>query len=302
MAKPDKPLLSMGAKGTLGDSLTFTTSHSIDSVRRKPLPAYRRTLSQAYQRWDYQDAISYWRTLTTDQKAAYRATASRRHIPIFASFISDYLATLPDIAGRWHLDELTGTTAYDSGKQANHGTITGTTPVSGQIGYARYFNGVTDRIVIPNSPTTNPTTAITLAILIQFHSIDVLDEFFSKNRTVDTTKTGYALYQWNNLLHFTLGLGAATWETLDFTHVPDLLLSYLICTWNGTTQTTYVDGIYDNSRPCSGVIVPNTHDLTFATSVLLANFTNCTIHHAFVLNRGITAQDARRISQRRYPQ
>ncbi|GAJ14702.1 unnamed protein product, partial [marine sediment metagenome] len=50
MAKLKKPLLSLGARGTIADTLTFQKRQGIDLVKRKPVPSQPRTLPQMYQR------------------------------------------------------------------------------------------------------------------------------------------------------------------------------------------------------------------------------------------------------------
>ena len=65
--------------------------------------------------------------------------------------------------GLWHFDETgvgTGSTAYDSTTNNNHGTATGTTLTEGFYGKARSFNGSSDNISIPGQsiPTGNQIT------------------------------------------------------------------------------------------------------------------------------------------------
>jgi hypothetical protein len=48
-------------------------------------------------------------------------------------------------------------TATDSSGKANHGTLIGTQCVNGALGKALLFNGVSDYVEVPDSPTLNPT-------------------------------------------------------------------------------------------------------------------------------------------------
>lgn len=167
MAKLKNPLLSLDAKGTLGDALTYQDTIAPKVVRKKPIPAYRRTLAQAYQRWDYEDAIARWHTLSEATKAAWRAVGSRKHMTGFAAFMSDYLKTLPELLGRWTLDERVGAIAYDTSKNTNHGTIYGTTPAPGVIDSGRYFDAVDDYIDCGNHPSLNPDSEFTVYAFVK---------------------------------------------------------------------------------------------------------------------------------------
>ena len=153
MSKLKTPLLSLGATGTVADSLTFTRRRRTDIVQEKPIPSDPMTLPQMYQRWDYQDGISYWQTLTNAQKQVYKSAGSRRHMTGFAYFMHWYLKNLPDLAGRWRLDEGSGAIAYDSSKNANHGIYIGTTPTTGIINGGRLFDGLNDNIPCGSDPS-----------------------------------------------------------------------------------------------------------------------------------------------------
>jgi len=160
MAKLKQPLLSLGAAGTLGGVLTFTKPDSKGRVRRKPIPTYTNTLVQQYQRWDYQDAVHFWYSLTPAQKTAFRPTASRFHMTTFAAVVRYYLRNLPDLLARWRLDRPMIATTPDSSKNTNTGTVFGCSPASGIIGDAFYFDGINDSVHFPtpiNSPSGNWT-------------------------------------------------------------------------------------------------------------------------------------------------
>jgi len=165
MTKTHNPLLSLGAHGTIADMVTFQESRQSTIARKKPTPSYRRTLLQQYQRWDYQDAYYYWQTLTSSQKNAYRAIASRRHIPIYAAFMRDYLTNLPDLLGRWHLDRVTTPSTPDSSRNSNPGTIFGVSPTPAVISWGYLADGLDDYIDFGSSPLFNFTSqAFTLEL------------------------------------------------------------------------------------------------------------------------------------------
>ena len=165
MAKPKSPLLSLGAKGTIGDALTFQKRGRDTIAREKPIPKDPYSLNQAYQRWDYRDYAYLWTLLSSSDKQVYRTKASRYHITGFSQFMRESLKTLTDLEGRWHLDEATGAVAQDSSKNTNHGTIIGASSVDGIIDLARHLDGVNDEINCGNDLSLRPE-AITVEFFI----------------------------------------------------------------------------------------------------------------------------------------
>ena len=72
MAKPKKPLLSFGAKGTIADALTFQKRGQATIARKKPIPKDPESPGQLTQRQVYLEAIDAWHALTTQEKEAWR--------------------------------------------------------------------------------------------------------------------------------------------------------------------------------------------------------------------------------------
>ena len=106
----------------------------------------------------------------------------------------------PESAGHWKLDEGSGTTAYDSSGNGNHGTLTnGPSWTSGKIGGAVSFDGADDYVQVPDSNTLDLANALTLAMWIK-PAIAIpspYDYFYTLlmkwHGTGDQWRTGYAL-------------------------------------------------------------------------------------------------------------
>lgn len=167
MAKPKNPLLSLGAKGTIADTLTFQKRGREHIVREKPIPTDPYSLAQAYQRWDYRDYAYLWTLLSNADKQIYRTKASKYHITGFSLWMREHLKTLPDIVGRWHLDEKAGALAHDSSRNSNNGVIFGASPVSGLIDGAYYFDGINDYIDCGNHHSFNLTGKLFIEFFIK---------------------------------------------------------------------------------------------------------------------------------------
>ncbi|MBA7588758.1 hypothetical protein ES708_30826 [subsurface metagenome] len=72
MAKPKKPLLSLAARGTIADSLTFQKRGRRTIAREKPIPKDPRSEAQLAQRDRYKEAVASWHSLTLEEKEAWR--------------------------------------------------------------------------------------------------------------------------------------------------------------------------------------------------------------------------------------
>ena len=71
------------------------------------------------------------------------------------------------LIGYWRFDEGTGTTAKDSSKNRNDGTVTGAKWVKGVMGSALQFNGVNDYVNVPAPKRGAPDKAVTVEAWIQ---------------------------------------------------------------------------------------------------------------------------------------
>ena len=122
MAKPKSPLLSLGARGTIADSLTFQKRGRATIAREKPIPENPRSEAQLAQRQVYRDAISAWRALTAEGKEAWRGVCpSLSPYHCFMRSELKYVAPLPP--------ELTLYQYYNTG-DATHFTVNDTSWVA----------------------------------------------------------------------------------------------------------------------------------------------------------------------------
>lgn len=175
MAKPRSPLLSLGARGTIGDALTYQKRGQDTIARKKPIPKDPYSLAQAYQRWDHRDYAYLWTLESEASKQTYRTRASRYHITGFNLWMKEHLRDLPDLAGRWHLDEQAGANVRDSSPNNNHGTLYGALHQVGRIGRCLYFDDINDYVRFPFSSTLNITDAITLEAFVYPSTLDSND-------------------------------------------------------------------------------------------------------------------------------
>ena len=152
MAKLKNPLLSLGATGSLSDSLTFTRRRGVDIAERKPRLPYFLTLPVQYQRWLYQDYAYYWTQQSLATKQIYASAGVPFHLTGFQYWMKYHLTNLPDIIGWWKFDQAIAGLTPDSSLYNYPGTIIGCTPVTGIIGDALLFDGLNDQVNFGDHP------------------------------------------------------------------------------------------------------------------------------------------------------
>lgn len=301
MTKQKAPLLSLGARGTLGDTLTYQHRSNTDYARQKPTPTDPRSLAQLYQRWDYHDYAYQWHSLTGAQKLAWRIAGSAIGLPAFAAYMRDRLNTLPDIVGRWRLDERSGSVAADSSKNNNPGTVIGALPTPGLIDYARDFDGVDDGINLGSLAGILPATVFTY--LTFFYSTDV-----SAERWVFAAWPGggneYILFRIKNSKlqcfifqsdhvqkggQFITALQGSTWY-----HVAIVA--------DGTVLTAYLNGIQDARTFAYDGTLNSDSTASFTIGFTGAGVTwKGKLDHCILYNRVLSLPEILTHSERRYP-
>lgn len=153
MTKTRTPFFSLGARGSVGRSITAQRRGSATLFREKPLPSDPFSLPQAYQRWLYEDYAYLWTKQNAATKQTYATAGSRFHLTGFQYWMKAMLSTLPNISALYHLDTGETITAIDFSKNSNHGAIFGASPTDGLIDGSFYFDGLNDYVNCGNDPT-----------------------------------------------------------------------------------------------------------------------------------------------------
>jgi len=301
VTKLKSPALSLGAKGTLGDTITFQRRLGTNFAREKPIPTDPRSLAQIYQRWDYQNGISYWNTLSNAQKQTYKTAASRHHMTGFAYFMRYYLNNLPDILARWRLDGHSGAIAPDSSKNNYNGIVVGASPVTGYIDGAYYFDGLNDRITCGFIPT-NTITAYT--VLIWFKTTIIAGiPLLTNDRTAPIARGSLFLgLDINRIYHWNLT------TTGPHLHQPaqvynDNLWHLVAYRYNGTIMETFYDNINLGNFACTGTLIQPTADTMLGArdDIPVSSFYTGDEDHVLFFTRALSDADLTRHFERRYP-
>lgn len=152
----------------------------------------------------------------------------------------------PDYMGVWHQGTPTSASASDSTAHGNNGTIHGATATTGKIGGATAYAAASSQYVdVPNTQSLEPTAAVTLSCWIKPASSQP-DGYANPAGCLtdgggdgygfwlnDTSPQPYAAIGGSNV-ELTSSLATGTW-------------SHLVLTYDGSTQSIYLNGALNNS-------------------------------------------------------
>lgn len=301
MAKTKTPFLSLGARGTIAREITAQKRGSATLLRRKPTPAYRRTLPQLYQRWLYEDYIAWWNDLSPAEKQPWNAAGSRKHMLGIAAWLQDRLSTLPDIVGWWRLDEKDGATVRDSSKNANDGTVFGALPTTGVINGAYSFDRLDDYITFGVSPDFEVLTNFTIETFIRVQVDPGWSTPIKKGLIAGSWNISWMLYCDPTVFRFyayKAGLAVLFQPSATYTHGKT---HHVAGTFDGSTAIIYLDGIEANrTEGITQTILPFPAE-PFNIGSRWANYFGNLLDNTIWYNRVLTPADILRHSLRRYP-
>jgi hypothetical protein len=195
------------------------------------------------------------------------------------------------LVGYWKFDEGTGTTAYDSSGNNNHGELTnGPTWVDGKYGKALRFDGIDDYVEIPDSPELRLNESKGLTIMLWFYrtSYPQYDNVLVSKQVYP----GWVEYQLD--LINTGNLEFKTWDgynnaVIGSTSVPDANKWYHVAyVMNNTHWDFYVNGTLENSGTTSYDLYISNSNLTIGQDIGAATF-NGIIDEVKVHDRTLSA-------------
>jgi parallel beta-helix repeat protein len=176
----------------------------------------------------------------------------------------------------WRLDETSGTTARDS-QGTNHGThapgvtvgaprlSTGSPPGYPEIYFSADYNGTSGRTTISSSAALNPTGAITLETWIRPNALPASSATTS---TILRKDAQYLLRVTSSgAVVFRLWIGGAIAEAVTpaGTIAPNKIYQ-VIATYNGSSQSVYVNGVAKVTRSQTGGIGTSINPLLIGAS------------------------------------
>lgn len=200
---------------------------------------------------------------------------------------------VPDIL-MLHMDEGTGTTAYDSAGYANNGSFGGDPQwAPGRLGaYALEFDG-DDSLTCVNHASLNPTGAMSVEAWVRLTAPLADQGSFAAPIYKYGGNAGYYLEMasaWDppvGATHFGLRDGVGVFHgTREKGQPDDLGWHHIVGTFNGSVQKLYIDGVEEASSPWSDTIGVNTGNLRIGV-----NGFEGVIDEMAIYSRGLTADE-----------
>ena len=187
------------------------------------------------------------------------------------------------LVGLWHFDG----NAMDSSGLGNHGVPNAVTYGAGVFGQALGLNGTSAFVRVPDDPSLNPTTAISVQAwyrapfftgvgnnaLIDKGAVAHVSPFYQYHMGI--TGQGYLPGGTGNEVGFSFVPGGEDAQFLRASTAqmtPDVW-HHLVFTYDGQTAALYVDGVRTNSRDVTGDL-PGFGDPGFSTDLFIGTFAN----------------------------
>ena len=237
--------------------------------------------------WDTTTSANGSHTLTASAADAAGNIANATGVTVT---VANATPPPPGLVGAWSFNAGTGTTATDSSGFGNTGTLNGATwTQSGQLGSALLFDGVNDRVDIPDSASLGLTTGMTLEAWVRPTTTTGWRSVLVKERPGGRV---YSLYSSDNAgrpstylrLKSDVGLvGPAALPANTWSHVAT--------TYDGTTHRLYVNGSQVASVSRSGKIGTSPRPLRIGGNAVFGEWFNGTIDEVRVYNRALTAAE-----------
>jgi len=174
-----------------------------------------------------------------------------------------------ELVGHWKLDEGTGTKIADSSGKGNNGTVTAGSPtwIAGIKDGALEFHGLGvsggggDMITVPHSASLDITGPISIALWIQPGADDPEGKAtttapMAKALSTASPSWSYQVrYGWNSpksFMAFTFNTTPRAWAYVNTKLARDEWC-HIACSFNGTTLTTYLNGLATESTPMGAI-------------------------------------------------
>jgi fibronectin type 3 domain-containing protein len=194
------------------------------------------------------------------------------------------------LVAAYGFDEGSGSSTADQSGNGNVGSLSGTLwSTSGKFNNALSFNGSSARVNIADSATLRLTTGMTLEAWVRPSALGDWSTVILKERSgfyahalyaaTDNGRPSTHVYTGgDNELRGTSSLPLGAW-------------THLAGTYNGSTLSLYVNGVFAAARPATGSIIANTGPLRIGGNAIWGEYYNGLIDEVRVYNRALSASE-----------
>ncbi len=301
MAKTKTPFFSMGAHGSVGESITAQKRNSATLVREKPLPTDPYSLAQAYQRWQYQDYAHLWTIQSVATRQLFQSAGVRHHLTGFQYWMKTQLAERSDLGAQWRLDRGDTATITDSSPHTNTGAVFGASPADGRIQGALAFDGINNWIQLTNHDSFLLTSLLSFEAFIK--TTNLAFQYIYAYRLY-----GIRLYL-NGAGIPGIELYTATAGDHGFSSGPSIadgLWHHYLATYDTSLANQNLKLFIDGTlRQTGNWTEPIQYGAGYAAIGRVGNFSanyfGGSIDNVIIYNRALDAIDAQNHAERRYP-
>ncbi len=188
-------------------------------------------------------------------------------------------------------NETSGTAATDASSAKNNGTVNGATrTTAGRFGSALSFDGVNDRVDVPDSASLDLTTAMTLEAWVRPSSNTGWRTVILKER--GTTGHVYALYSSEGSASIAENFIGSTYNgALGASALPLNTWSHLTTTYDGAALRLYVNGTQVATKAATGAMTATASPLRIGGNALWGEYFAGQIDEVRIYNRALSAAE-----------
>ncbi len=202
----------------------------------------------------------------------------------------------PGLVAAYSFDEGTGNGASDLSGTGNHGTlVNGPTWTGGRFGKALSFDGVDDRVAIPDANSLDLTTGMTLEAWVRPSAAmgTTWRTVLFKHRNTNATNMMYVLYANRNTSVPVAEItnGTAVRAANGTAQVPAGTWTHLAATYDGAILRLFVNGAEASQFATGGSIAVSNGDLWIGSNNVWGERFSGLIDEIRVYNRPLTASE-----------
>lgn len=202
------------------------------------------------------------------------------------------------LVASFSFDESTGTTVTDGSGSGHVGTIYGASRVEGVRGSSLQFDGVDDWVTVPDAPTLDLSTGMTLEAWVMPGAMTGWETVLLKERGVEDF--AYALYAHDGgslaggapVPSGNVRTGGGHQNLRGTSTLPAGVWTHLATTYDGVTQQLFVNGVQAASRPQAGSILASDGSLRIGgNAAFTGEFFEGRLDEVRIYNRALSAEE-----------
>jgi PKD repeat protein len=210
---------------------------------------------------------------------------------------SDYITITTNAAGlvaAYSFDEGSDTTVTDVSGQGNHGTLTEATwTTQGKFGAALVFNGTTSWVTVPDAPSLDLTTGMTLeAWVYPTVTLTGWRPVIQKEGPEGQDGVAYFLQANSDVNQPAIGMFINSEEILyGHTRLVAGSWTHLAATYDGTWQRLYINGVEVAQRVQTGLIASSSSALRIGGDSVWKQYFQGRIDEVRIYNRALSVSE-----------